>query len=171
LISLSIGDPTIFGNLKNPENINEILNVNLKTSKFNGYAHSAGYIDSRKAIAEKYSIQDYILNEDDIVITSGCSGAIEIAIGVLANPGQNVLLPAPGFSIYQTICEHKGIDSKFYRLKPENNWEVDLDHLESLVDSNTVAIIVNNPSNPCGSVYSKEHLQKIVELAEKLKYQ
>jgi tyrosine aminotransferase len=140
---------------------------------------------------------------DDVVITSGCSGAIEIAIGVLANEGDNILIPAPGFSIYQTICEHKGVEAKFYRLlvrtflspfrlrffffffyllltllpfsslssshctQPEREWEVDLAHLESLINAKTKAILVNNPSNPCGSVYSKEHLEDILAIAAK----
>lgn len=51
-------------------------------------------------------------------------------------------------------------------LKPNSNWEVDLLDLESQVDSNTAAIVVNNPSNPCGSVYSREHLEEILEVAE-----
>jgi tyrosine aminotransferase len=52
-------------------------------------------------------------------------------------------------------------------LIPENNWEMDLAHLESLIDSNTACILLNNPSNPCGSVYSKEHLLKLLAIAEK----
>ncbi len=51
--------------------------------------------------------------------------------------------------------------------KEEDNWQIDLDQLESLIDNDTVSIIVNNPSNPCGSVYSKEHLIDIIKLAEK----
>lgn len=53
--------------------------------------------------------------------------------------------------------------------QPENSWEVDLVHLESLIDENTATIVVNNPSNPCGSVYSKGHLQDLLEIAERYK--
>lgn len=56
-----------------------------------------------------------------------------------------------------------------FAIKDERNWEIDLDQLESLVDDKTVGIIVNNPSNPCGSVYSREHLVDIIDLAEKHK--
>ena len=48
-------------------------------------------------------------------------------------------------------------------VQPERSWEVDIDHLESLVDDRTRAIVVNNPSNPCGSVYTKKHLEAILE--------
>eukprot|EP01114_Cavostelium_apophysatum_P022741 TRINITY_DN832_c0_g1_i1.p1 TRINITY_DN832_c0_g1~~TRINITY_DN832_c0_g1_i1.p1 ORF type:complete len:466 (+),score=78.69 TRINITY_DN832_c0_g1_i1:126-1400(+) len=167
LISLSIGDPTIFGNLSNPTNVNETLINNVRSGKFNGYAHSCGYPESRAAVAKKYSYPDCQLSADDVVISNGCSGAIEMAISVLASEGHNILLPAPGFSIYQTICEYKNIVPRYYRLLPEHDWEVDLKHLESQIDNNTVAILVNNPSNPCGSNYSREHLKEILEIAER----
>jgi tyrosine aminotransferase len=54
-------------------------------------------------------------------------------------------------------------------LQPDRQWEVDIDHLESLIDEHTAAIVVNNPSNPCGSVYSKEHLTDILQVAAKHK--
>jgi len=118
-------------------------------------------------VAKKFSTPEAPLTFEDVVITSGCSGALELCIGVLASAGQNILLPAPGFSIYQTICEHEGIQTKFYKLLPERGWEVDLLQLESLIDSKTAAIVINNPSNPCGSVYTKEHLQNILSICER----
>jgi tyrosine aminotransferase len=57
----------------------------------------------------------------------------------------------------------------FILLKENNNWEIDLEEVESLIDDQTVSIIVNNPSNPCGSVYSRDHLVKVIQLAEKYK--
>jgi tyrosine aminotransferase len=98
---------------------------------------------------------------------SRCSGALEIAIGALCNPGDNILIPAPGFSLYNTICENKGIEVRFYPLLPERDWEIDLITLERLIDERTVAVLVNNPSNPCGSVYSREHLQALLQVAER----
>lgn len=169
LISLSIGDPTVFGNLKGSKLINETLKQNIDSEKFNGYAPSIGYVQSRKAIAERFSNSLSHLTENDIIITSGCSSAIEMSISVLCEPGQNILLPAPGFSLYQTICEYRGIEYKHYHLDPEKDWNVDIDHMRSLIDSKTAAILINNPSNPCGSVFSKEHLLEILEVAETYK--
>lgn len=90
-----------------------------------------------------------------------------MCISVLAEPGQNILIARPGFSIYRTLASGHGIEIRSYNLIPEKNWEVDLKHMESLIDENTAAMIVTNPSNPCGSVFSREHLQNIVALAEK----
>lgn len=54
---------------------------------------------------------------------------------------------------------------RYYNLLPENNWEADLSHLESQIDKNTACIVINNPSNPCGSVYREEHLRDLLEIA------
>eukprot|EP00301_Raphidiophrys_heterophryoidea_P021603 c5982_g1_i3.p1 GENE.c5982_g1_i3~~c5982_g1_i3.p1 ORF type:complete len:314 (-),score=92.78 c5982_g1_i3:212-1153(-) len=92
-----------------------------------------------------------------------------MAISVLGNEGDNILLPRPGFSLYQTICESKGIECRHYNLLPEKMWEADLADMQSKIDSKTKAIIINNPSNPCGSVFSLQHLREIAQLAAKNK--
>ncbi|KAJ3019051.1 hypothetical protein HKX48_002403 [Thoreauomyces humboldtii] len=132
-ISLALGDPTTFGNFNLHPTCVQAVKDQLDTFKANRYP------------------------------TLGCSDALNLCIGVLANEGQNILIPRPGFSLYETLASSKGIECRFYNL------DIDLDNLESLVDENTIAIIVNNPSNPCGSVYSKKHLLEILAVAEKLK--
>ncbi|OWZ24324.1 Tyrosine aminotransferase [Phytophthora megakarya] len=174
LISLSLGwyissacrDPTIFGNLHCPDVLVEAIIHNTRAMQHNGYIHSAGSDVARVAIARRYGSKKAPLTPDDVLITSGCSGAIDIALRGLLNPGDNILLPKPGFPFYQALCEVNKIDYKFYDLKPEYNWEADLEHVQSLINEKTKAILVNNPSNPCGSVYSKSHLEKILALAE-----
>ncbi|KUF84373.1 Tyrosine aminotransferase [Phytophthora nicotianae] len=166
LIPLSLGDPTVFGNLHCPDVLVQAIVRNTRSMQHNGYIHSAGSEAARAAIAQHFGNMRAPLTMDDIVIASGCSGAIEIALRGLLNPGDNILLPKPGFPLYQALCEAHKIECRFYNLKPENNWEVDLEHMQSLVDDNTKAILVNNPSNPCGSVYSKPHLEAILALAE-----
>jgi tyrosine aminotransferase len=113
-------------------------------------------------VAEYFTSKASPLTARDVVLTSSCSGALELAINSLASPGDTILLPMPGFSIYQTIAESRGIKCKFYRCLPEKSWEIDLDHLESLINSSIKALVINNPSNPCGSVFSKEHCLNII---------
>lgn len=73
----------------------------------------------------------------------------------------------PGFPLYQVITRSLLGDVQFYDLIEENNWECDLVQMESLINDKTKAILINNPSNPCGSNFSKEHLINVVALAKK----
>jgi tyrosine aminotransferase len=125
-------------------------------------------VAARAAIARRYSLPGAPLTVDDVVIGSGCSGALDLVFTALLNEGQSVLIPLPGFGLYQTLCESKGVRALQYPLLPERGWEADLEAMERLIEpGKTVAVVVNNPSNPCGSVYSKEHLTAILELAER----
>uniref|UniRef100_A0A8D2ZDW9 Tyrosine aminotransferase n=1 Tax=Scophthalmus maximus TaxID=52904 RepID=A0A8D2ZDW9_SCOMX len=167
MIALSIGDPTVFGNLPTDDVVLQAMKDAIDSHKFNGYAPSVGYLKSRQAVANFYSCHGAPLEAEDVILTSGCSHAIDLAISVLCNPGDNILVPSPGFSLYKTLAVSMGIKVKFYNLLPERSWEVDLQHMESLIDERTSCLIVTNPSNPCGSVFSKEHLQKILRVASR----
>lgn len=161
------GDPTTFGNLQAaPETIQAVKDV-IDNGDFHGYVHTAGLIEARQAICDYvYETQGKVA-PDDVILTSGCSAALDYCITVLAGRGQNILIPRPGFSIYRTQADGHGIEVRSYNLLPERNWEIDLEHLESLIDDNTAALVLTNPSNPCGSVFRRKHLQSIINLAEK----
>ncbi|XP_034031568.1 tyrosine aminotransferase [Thalassophryne amazonica] len=167
MIALSIGDPTVFGNLPTDDAVLQAMKDAIDSHKYNGYAPSVGYQSSRQAVATFYSRADAPLQPQDVILTSGCSQAIDLAISVLCNPGDNILVPCPGFSLYKTLAVSMGIEVKLYNLLPEKSWEADVLMLESLINERTSCLIVTNPSNPCGSVYSKEHLEKIVSVASK----
>jgi tyrosine aminotransferase len=192
-IPLSLGDPTIFGNLLPPAALTEAVEKSLKSSTHNGYVHSAGSAEARRAVAERTeeSILSSIslhgskggvsrppLTFEDVIMASGCSGAIELCISTLLDEDDLLLVPAPGFPLYTTISDSRGVRVRHYRLLPEKKWEVDLNHLEEIVASEVadpvhlnrkVVILVNNPSNPCGSVYSREHLSNLLAFANKWK--
>ena len=169
MIPLSIGDPTVFGNLRMAKTFRDAIIENLKSENFNGYSSSMGRPEAREAVAKYYQTKTSPLTADDVIICSGCSGAIEIAIKAMTSPGENILLPKPGFSLYQTIAEQYGVKCRYYDLIAEKNWEADLEQMEQLIDERTKLIFVNNPSNPCGSVYSKDHLNAILDVAERNK--
>lgn len=84
-----------------------------------------------------------------------------MCLTVLATKGSNILLPWPGFLVYEIVCGYNDIEIRFYDLIPEKNWEVDLDQVEALADDKTIAIVIINPSNPCGAVFDYEHLLKV----------
>ncbi len=168
LIPLTIGDPTIHGNFKAPTQLSAMIEKSLSSYKYNGYPHACGIKEAREAVARTHSVtRGPPVTVDDVILTCGCSQAIDMAISVLANPGEhNILIPKPGFSLYQTLCKSKGISTKYYSLNPDKNWECDLEEMASLIDENTAAILINNPSNPCGSNFTREHIRDIISLAE-----
>jgi tyrosine aminotransferase len=177
MIALSIGDPTTDGNLLPPSTSLEALCEVVKSCKFNGYPPSVGFPESRAAVA-KYWINNFSKNLPDaasfikpetVILGSGASQAIVMAITALCNPGDNLILPSPCFSLYSTICDSYGIKVKYYKCSPETNWECDLDSIRAAADSNTKGILINNPSNPCGSNFSRTHVKSILDVAEELR--
>lgn len=100
-----------------------------------------------------------------MVIGCGCSGALELALTALLDEGSTILVPSPGFPLYQVIAESHGAKVKSYRLDPKKNWECDLEDMASLVDESVRAIVITNPSNPCGSVFGEKHLEDICNMA------
>ncbi|XP_035446504.1 tyrosine aminotransferase [Spodoptera frugiperda] len=163
-IALSVGDPTAFGNLQPSENIIDTVCEMARLNETRSYGPTIGHWEARQAVAE-YSAHQGPVTADDVILCSGCSHAIDITLSVIADAGQNVLIPRPGYLIHKTLGEGLGIVIKYYDLLPDEDWQIDLVSLESQIDENTAAIIVNNPSNPCGSVYTKKHLKDIIEVA------
>lgn len=141
----------------------------MESGKFNGYAHTQGHEASREAVA-KYSAHqrpEGVIDPNEVFLCSGCSSALEYCILALADRGQNVLVPRPGFCLYRTLAEGLNIEVRYYDLLPEKQWRADLEQLESLIDDKTAALLINNPSNPCGSVFDREHLQNLVDICER----
>ncbi|XVF78581.1 hypothetical protein PTKIN_Ptkin14bG0145900 [Pterospermum kingtungense] len=170
LISLGMGDPTVYSCFHTTHVAGEAVVEALQSEKFNGYSPTVGLPQTRRAIAEYLSCDlPYKLSSDDVFVTSGCTQAIDVALSMLARPGANILLPRPGFPIYELCATFRRLEVRYFDLLPERGWEVDLDSIEALADQNTVGLVIINPGNPCGNVYSYQHLEKIAEIAEKLK--
>ncbi|CAF1190065.1 unnamed protein product [Adineta ricciae] len=167
MISLSIGDPTHYGNMLPPVEALEAIVEAVQLPTCHGYAPSFGTLDARRAVAQFWSRSNYIVKPEDVILTSGCSHALEMCVDGLADSGDNILLPRPGFSLYVTLCQSLGIEPRFYDLLPNEQWRADLSHLESLIDDRTRAVLINNPSNPCGAVYSEEHLRQLINICER----
>jgi len=167
MIRLSLGDPCGYGNLFCPDTLVEALVKAARAKQNNGYIDSTGTKAARTAIAKYHSNANVQYADKDVIMGSGCSGTLEIAITGLLDEGTNMLVPQPGFPLYEVIADSHGASVKKYRLLAEKGWESDLEHMESLIDANTRCILINNPSNPCGSVFTKEHLQGILKIAER----
>ncbi len=171
-VSLSIGDPSIYGNFKIPSSVTDAIANAIKSEKANGYPPSVGYEASREAVAQFWNkTNGSNVNKSQVVLASGCSHALEMAIKVLCNPGDEILIAKPCFSLYTTLANNLQIKVVEYNLNPEKGWTVDIQHLRSLLSSkkSIKTIIINNPSNPCGSNFSLAHLKEIVAVLEEFK--
>ncbi|CAD2214489.1 Aminotransferase class I and II/DegT/DnrJ/EryC1/StrS aminotransferase family/Aminotransferase class-V/Cys/Met metabolism PLP-dependent enzyme, putative [Angomonas deanei] len=173
-LKMSVGDPTFDGNLvTSPEAVKAHVEI-IKTPTNHGYQRFHGHPAACAAVP-KYWARRFApdnaenLKSDNVILTCGGSEAILTAFTALADEGDNILLPSPGFAHYQFVCDVNNITFRFYHTSSETGWEVDLDEVRSLVDNKTKAILVNNPNNPCGSNWSLQHVEAIVKLCEELK--
>ncbi|RHN75765.1 putative aromatic-amino-acid transaminase [Medicago truncatula] len=141
----------------------------VQSYNFNCYPPTVGLPAAKRAIA-KYLSSDlpYQLSPEDIFLTVGGTQAIDIILPVLARPGANILLPRPGYPQYDSRAASCLLEVRYFDLLPQRRWEVDLDSIEALTDENTVAMVLINPSNPCGNVFTHQHLKKVAETAKKL---
>ncbi|XP_010436684.1 PREDICTED: tyrosine aminotransferase-like [Camelina sativa] len=169
VIPLGHGDPSPFPSFRTDQAAVEAICDAVRSTKFNNYSSSSGIPVARKAVAEYLSRDlSYQISPKDVHITAGCLQAVEILISALATPGANILLPRPSYPMYDSRAAFCQLEVRYFDLLPENGWDVDLDGVEALADDKTVAIVVINPCNPCGNVFSCQHLQKIAEKASKL---
>jgi alanine-synthesizing transaminase len=162
ILPLNIGDPLKF-DFRTPPHLFEAVVKAMADGK-NGYAPSLGLEEAREAVraeAERKGIR----NIQSIFITQGVSEAVDICLSALVNPGENVLTPSPEYPLYSAVLAKLGTQSNSYALDEGSDWEPDVEHLASRIFSGTRAIVVINPNNPTGAIYSRQTLEAIIALA------
>ena len=161
---LNIGDPITFG-FKTPPHMIEAV-VRAMHDGHNGYAPSVGILPAREAVAEECAQRGMPVSPDRVVITSGTSEGIELALTALAGPGDDVLIPVPTYPLYTAVLAKIGARAVFYRTDPARGWMPDLDHLRSLVTPATKALVVIDPNNPTGATYPDDVRRALVDIAD-----
>ena len=163
IIHLNIGDPQAFG-FKPPVEIVEAVNRATRDS-FTGYSHSAGLRSAREVVAEYATALGSETSPADVLITSGASEGADLLLTSLLNPGDEVILPGPGYPIYAAIINKLDARARYYYLDHKTNWQPSLDEIRSLINERTRALILINPSNPTGAITPDETTQRLLELA------
>ena len=163
IIKLNIGNLAVFG-FDAPEEIQQDMIRNLPNSA--GYSDSKGIFAARKAVMH-YTQQQGIkgVTLDDIYLGNGASELIVMATNALLNDGDELLLPSPDYPLWTAAVSLSGGTPVHYRCDEANAWMPDLDDIRSKITPNTRGIVVINPNNPTGAVYSEDTLVKIVDLA------
>jgi aspartate aminotransferase len=157
IIRLNLGDP----DLATPNEIIEAAYASMKAGKTK-YSSSYGENKLREKLAELHGVK-----AENVVITPGSKWGVFATMFLMMNGGGNVIIPTPYWTAYELIAKALGAHVKLLRTEMENDWKVDLDKLESLIDKETRMIILNNPNNPTSKVMDAETLDGIVDIANK----
>jgi alanine-synthesizing transaminase len=163
IIKLNIGNLASFG-FEAPEEIQQDVIHNMPNSA--GYSDSKGMFAARKAIMH-YSQQKKIagVGMEDIFIGNGASELITMSMQGLLNVGDEVLVPAPDYPLWTAAVTLAGGTPRHYLCDEQNDWMPDLNDMRSKITPNTRAIIIINPNNPTGALYSDALLLEIIEIA------
>ncbi|MDJ0395282.1 pyridoxal phosphate-dependent aminotransferase [Rhodococcus sp. G-MC3] len=166
ILKLNIGNPAPFG-FEAPDVIVRDMIAALPYAQ--GYSESKGILSARRAIVTRYELEPGFpeLDVDDIYLGNGVSELITMTMQALLDDGDEVLIPAPDYPLWTAMTTLSGGKAVHYMCDEENGWNPDLADIESKITPKTVALLVINPNNPTGAVYSKEVLQGIVDLARK----
>lgn len=164
ILKLNIGNPEPFG-FNAPDEMREDLIANL--NKAQGYSESNGVFAARKAIMhETQRIGVKGVSVDDIIIGNGVSELIVMVMQALLNNGDEVLVPMPDYPLWTAAVNLGGGSAVHYYCDETNGWQPDIDDIRSKISAKTKAIVLINPNNPTGAVYSEATLREIATLAE-----
>ena len=120
------------------------------------YSRPAGADGLRAAIADMQGV-----NVETVQVVTGASEALLVLFWLAAEPGANVVLPQPGYPPFSALPESLGIEVRYYALRKENDFRIDLDEIKQLVDRNTKLILINSPHNPTGGTISDAELDSL----------
>jgi len=163
IIKLNIGNLAPFG-FDAPEEIQQDMIRNLPNSA--GYSDSKGIFAARKAVMH-YTQQQGIagVTLDDIYLGNGASELIAMALNALLDDGDELLVPAPDYPLWTAATSLSGGKPVHYRCNEDNGWMPDLDDIRRKITSQTKGLVVINPNNPTGALYSDELLRGLVQIA------
>lgn len=163
ILKLNIGNPAPFG-FEAPDEILKHVIHNLPTAQ--GYSDSQGIYPARVAVAQYYQSRGIRgADADDVYIGNGVSELILMALQGLLNNGDEVLIPSPDYPLWTAAVNLAGGKAVHYRCDEQADWTPDLADIRAKITSNTKALVLINPNNPTGAVYSKAVLLDLLEIA------
>ena len=163
ILRLNTGNPAEFGFTAPDEVIRDLI-ANARNSE--AYSDSKGIFSARKAIMQYCQLKGFPhVDIDDIYLGNGVSEMISISLQALLDDGDEVLVPMPDYPLWTACISLAGGNAVHYRCDEQADWYPDIDDIKLKITSNTKAIVVINPNNPTGALYSEDLLKEIVEIA------
>lgn len=161
---LNIGDPNQFGFSTPPHLIEAVARA--MRDGHNGYTASAGIVEAREAVAADFLRRGVPVSPDRVLITSGTSEGLELALTAIVDEGDAVLVPSPTYPLYTAVLAKIGADPQYYRTDPANQWWPDLDDLRRRITPKTRVLVVIDPNNPTGAIYPDAVRRELIAVAE-----
>ncbi|WP_198336466.1 aminotransferase class I/II-fold pyridoxal phosphate-dependent enzyme [Psychrobacter celer] len=165
ILKLNVGNPAPFG-LEAPHEILRDVSMNLPEAT--GYSDSQGIFSARKAVLQYYQSKGLLSAVDvrDVYLGNGVSELIVMTMQALMNDGDEVLIPMPDYPLWTAAANLAGGTAVHYRCNEDDNWHPDIEDIKSKITPKTKGIVVINPNNPTGALYSDELLRQIIEVAK-----
>ena len=160
---LNIGDPNAFGFMTPPHLVEAAARA--MRDGHNGYTASAGILPAREAAAADFSARGVEVSPDRVLITSGTSEGIELALTAIVNEGDDVLVPSPTYPLYTAVLAKIGANPVYYRTDPARGWLPDLEHMAHAVTAKTRALVLIDPNNPTGAIYPEALRRELIDFA------
>lgn len=161
VIHLQIGEP----DFETPRNISDAA-IKAINDGYTHYTAPAGFLESREAVAEYYyRLRGVKFDAEEVVITPGSKEVMYSLIMMLAEEGDEVIYPDPGYPIYKSVIDFSGATKVPIPLREENEFRLDVKELKKLITPKTKLLIINSPQNPTSSVLTKEDIEEIYRLA------
>ena len=161
-INLTLGEP----DYDTPQHIKEAARKALDEG-YTHYTPSIGYLDLREAISKKFKRENGFESdpETEVIVTPGATQGILLSIASIAKPGTEILIPTPAFVAYEAAAKLAGVVPKFLPTSESNDFKLNFDELEKNISKKTVALVLNSPCNPTGTVYSRTELENLAKIA------
>jgi len=165
ILKLNLGNPAPFGMVA-PEAVLDHVAASIRVSQ--GYSDARGIAPAREAVARYYQrigVPD--VTPDHVFLGNGVSELIVMALQALLNPGDEVLVPSPDYPLWTGAVSLCGGRAVHYRCAEELDWNPDVEHVAAQVSDKTRALVIINPNNPTGAVYSKDTLERLLDVARR----
>jgi len=164
VLKLNTGNPAAFG-FQAPHQI--VRDVVAAIPQAHGYTDSRGILSARRAVVTRYETEPGFpeIDVDDVYLGNGVSELITMVMQALLDEGDEVLIPSPDYPLWTAMTSLSDGRPVHYRCDESNGWAPDLDHIRELITPRTKALVVINPNNPTGAVYSREVLEGIAAIA------
>lgn len=163
ILKLNIGNPAPFG-FRTPDEV--IQDMRQQLTECEGYSESRGLFSARKAIMQYAQLKDIPnVRMENIYTGNGVSELIQLTMNALVDTGDEVLIPKPDYPLWTACTTLAGGTPVHYACDEQNEWNPDIDDIKAKITPRTKAIVIINPNNPTGALYSREILEAIVEIA------